>query len=34
MSPVESCRWIEEVMTNSFPLGVLKDTTGDKKDAH
>jgi 2-oxoglutarate ferredoxin oxidoreductase subunit beta len=34
MSPVASCRWIEEVMTNSFPLGVLKDTTGDKKDAH
>jgi 2-oxoglutarate ferredoxin oxidoreductase subunit beta len=32
MSPVESCKWIDEVMTASFPLGVLKDV-GDKKDA-
>jgi 2-oxoglutarate ferredoxin oxidoreductase subunit beta len=32
MSPVESCKWIDEVMTTSFPLGVLKDV-GDKKDA-
>jgi len=34
MSPVDACKWIEEVMTTSFPLGVLKDITGDKKDAH
>jgi len=32
MSPVESWKWIDEVMTTSFPLGVLKDV-GDKKDA-
>ena len=32
MSPVESCKWIDEVMTTSFPLGVLKDI-GDKRDA-
>ncbi len=34
MSPADACRWIEEVMTASYPLGVLKDVTGDKKDAH
>jgi len=32
MSPVESWKWIGEVMTTSFPLGVLKDV-GDKRDA-
>jgi 2-oxoglutarate/2-oxoacid ferredoxin oxidoreductase subunit beta len=32
MSPVESWKWIDEVMTASFPLGVLKDV-GDKRDA-
>ena len=32
MNPVESCRWIDEVMSHHFPLGVLKDI-GDKKDA-
>jgi 2-oxoglutarate ferredoxin oxidoreductase subunit beta len=32
MSPVESWKWIDEVMTTSFPLGVLKDV-GDKRDA-
>ena len=25
MSPVESCKWIDEVMTKYFPLGVIKD---------
>jgi 2-oxoglutarate ferredoxin oxidoreductase subunit beta len=25
MTPIESCRWIDEVMSKSFPLGVLKD---------
>jgi hypothetical protein len=34
MDSVEACRWIDEVMTAHFPLGVLKDITGDKKDAH
>ena len=32
MSPVESWKWIDEVMTTSFPLGVLKDV-GDKRNA-
>lgn len=34
MDTVESCRWIDEVMTAHFPLGVLKDITGDKKNGH
>jgi 2-oxoglutarate ferredoxin oxidoreductase subunit beta len=34
MSPIEACRWIEEVMVNTFPLCVLKDISGDKRDAH
>ncbi|MGD0917885.1 MAG: thiamine pyrophosphate-dependent enzyme [Thermodesulfobacteriota bacterium] len=34
MDPVEACRWIGEVMTISFPLGVLKDVLGAKQDAH
>ena len=32
LSPVDSWKWINEVMTTSFPLGVLKDL-GDKRDA-
>ncbi len=34
MEPVDACKWIDEVMTVHFPLGVLKDVTGEKKDAH
>ncbi|MDO9123408.1 MAG: thiamine pyrophosphate-dependent enzyme [Deltaproteobacteria bacterium] len=34
MDPVKSSKWIDEVMMSHFPLGVLKDITGDKKDAH
>ena len=34
MSPVESWKWIDEVMSLHFPLGVIKDLTGGKKDAH
>jgi len=34
MEPLEACKWIDEVMTCHFPLGVLKDITGAKKDAH
>jgi 2-oxoglutarate/2-oxoacid ferredoxin oxidoreductase subunit beta len=30
MNPVDAWKWIGEVMTVSFPLGVLKDVTGDK----
>jgi 2-oxoglutarate ferredoxin oxidoreductase subunit beta len=33
MSPVDACKWIDEVMIKTFPLGILKDITGDKKDA-
>ncbi len=34
MSPVEACQWIDEVMVKHFPLGVIKDIPGEKKDAH
>ncbi len=34
MNPVESWKWIDEVMAKSFPLGVLKDATAEKQDAH
>ena len=34
METVEACKWIDEVMTTHYPLGVLKDIAGDKKDAH
>ena len=30
MNPVDAWKWIGEVMSVSFPLGVLKDVTGDK----
>lgn len=30
MSPLESWQWIDEVMIKEFPLGVIKDTTGEK----
>jgi 2-oxoglutarate ferredoxin oxidoreductase subunit beta len=33
MSAVDSWKWIDEVMSLQFPLGVIKDI-GDKKDAH
>lgn len=33
MSPVDSWKWIDEVMSLQFPLGIIKDI-GDKKDAH
>ncbi|MCJ7520795.1 MAG: thiamine pyrophosphate-dependent enzyme [Dehalococcoidia bacterium] len=32
MSPLESWQWIDNVMTKTFPLGLIKDITG-KKDA-
>jgi 2-oxoglutarate ferredoxin oxidoreductase subunit beta len=34
MSPINSCKWIDEVMSKEFPLGVFKDITAtEKKDA-
>jgi 2-oxoglutarate ferredoxin oxidoreductase subunit beta len=32
MTPVESWKWVDEVMTEEFPLGTIKDITG-KEDA-
>jgi 2-oxoglutarate ferredoxin oxidoreductase subunit beta len=29
MTPIESCKWVEEVMASHYPLGVIKD--GNKK---
>jgi len=34
MDPLKASKWIDEVMASHFPLGVLKDAPGDKKDAH
>ena len=34
MSPVEAWKWIDEVMAKSFSPGVIKDTTGERRDAH
>lgn len=28
MSPVDSCKWIDENMTKTFPIGVIKDNAG------
>jgi hypothetical protein len=35
MTPLASCRWIDEVMAKEYPLGVIKDTTRQthKKEA-
>jgi 2-oxoglutarate ferredoxin oxidoreductase subunit beta len=30
MTSVESCRWIDEVMSKKYPLGVLKDLPAEK----
>ena len=32
MTPVESWKWVDDVMSKQFPLGLIKDITG-KKDA-
>jgi len=34
MEPVEACKWIDEVMAIHFPIGVIKDITKDRRDAH
>jgi 2-oxoglutarate/2-oxoacid ferredoxin oxidoreductase subunit beta len=31
MTPIESCQWIDEVMSREFPLGVLKDIPAEQK---
>jgi 2-oxoglutarate/2-oxoacid ferredoxin oxidoreductase subunit beta len=28
MSPIESCKWIDNVLSKEFPIGVIKDNTG------
>jgi 2-oxoglutarate ferredoxin oxidoreductase subunit beta len=33
MTAAESCRWVDEVMSNTFPIGVIKDTVKGRKDA-
>jgi len=33
MDPVEALKWIDQGMTPHFPIGVLKEITGEKKDA-
>jgi len=30
MSPIEACRWINEVMVKEFPLGIIKDITTEE----
>ena len=30
MSPIQSWKWVDEVMTKEYPLGVIKDITGEK----
>lgn len=30
LSPIESTKWIDEVMVNTFPLGVIKDSSQNK----
>jgi 2-oxoglutarate ferredoxin oxidoreductase subunit beta len=30
MTPIEAWKWVDEVMTRTFPLGVIKDRTGAK----
>ncbi|MBA7647123.1 hypothetical protein ES703_54893 [subsurface metagenome] len=30
MNPLESWQWIDKQLTKRFPLGVIKDTTGEK----
>lgn len=33
MTPLQAIKWMEDVMMKYFPLGVIKDITGEKKDA-
>jgi 2-oxoglutarate ferredoxin oxidoreductase subunit beta len=31
MTAIDSCRWIDEVMSKQFPLGVMKDVPAEQK---
>jgi 2-oxoglutarate ferredoxin oxidoreductase subunit beta len=31
MTPIDSCRWIDEVMCENFPLGVMKDLPAESR---
>jgi 2-oxoglutarate ferredoxin oxidoreductase subunit beta len=33
MNTVDACRWIDEVMSKTFPIGVIKDAGKGQKDA-
>ena len=33
MNTVEACRWVDEVMSKTFPIGLIKDTGKGQKDA-
>ena len=33
MNSVEACRWVDEVMSKTFPIGVIKDAGKGQKDA-
>jgi 2-oxoglutarate/2-oxoacid ferredoxin oxidoreductase subunit beta len=33
MNTVEACRWVDEVMSKTFPIGVIKDAGKGQKDA-
>jgi 2-oxoglutarate ferredoxin oxidoreductase subunit beta len=33
MTTVDACRWIDEVMSKTFPIGVIKDAVKGRKDA-
>ncbi|HTZ39937.1 MAG TPA: thiamine pyrophosphate-dependent enzyme [Syntrophales bacterium] len=33
MNTVDACRWVDEVMSKTFPIGVIKDTGRGHKDA-
>ena len=33
MTPLDACTWIDEVMSKTFPVGVLKDTLKGRKNA-
>ena len=33
MNTVDACRWVDEVMSKTFPIGVIKDALKGRKDA-
>ena len=33
MTTVDACRWVDEVMSKTFPIGVIKDAVKGRKDA-